>query len=178
MPGHWRREPIVVSQEIEHVPTMCGACQAVLVPLHSDYDCLAIDLEPLAQVGVADRNRSKPLCSGTRGRTEGTAGQRPQRPRAQLWEHGSSAQSGFDLECAEYTCLTSLRRSAANHGIGRKSPARLNSRNSCSSFVRLCVPEGHFVSSGHQAAHLFWCTGAGEARPRSLALPKYLRHQG
>lgn len=30
MPGHWRREPIVVSQEIEHVPTMCEACQAVL----------------------------------------------------------------------------------------------------------------------------------------------------
>jgi hypothetical protein len=30
MPGHWRREPIVVSQEIEHVPTVCGACQGVL----------------------------------------------------------------------------------------------------------------------------------------------------
>ena len=36
-----------------------------LVPLHYDYDCLAMDLKPLAQVGVADCNRSKPLCKGT-----------------------------------------------------------------------------------------------------------------
>ncbi len=30
MPGHWRRQPIVVSREIEHVPMLCGACQAAL----------------------------------------------------------------------------------------------------------------------------------------------------
>jgi transposase len=30
MPGHWRREPIVVSREIEHVPVVCEACQAAL----------------------------------------------------------------------------------------------------------------------------------------------------
>jgi len=36
-----------------------------LVPLHSDYDCLAMNLKALGQVGVADCNRSKPLCKGT-----------------------------------------------------------------------------------------------------------------
>jgi hypothetical protein len=30
MPGHWRRQPIVVSREIEHVPTVCEACQMAL----------------------------------------------------------------------------------------------------------------------------------------------------
>jgi hypothetical protein len=30
MPGHWRRQPIVVSREIEHVPTACEACQIAL----------------------------------------------------------------------------------------------------------------------------------------------------
>jgi transposase len=30
MPGHWRRQPIVVSREIEHLPMVCEACQAVL----------------------------------------------------------------------------------------------------------------------------------------------------
>jgi hypothetical protein len=30
MPGHWRRQPIVVSREIEHVPMVCEACQAAL----------------------------------------------------------------------------------------------------------------------------------------------------
>jgi hypothetical protein len=30
MPGHWRRQPIVVSQEVDHLPTVCGACQTAL----------------------------------------------------------------------------------------------------------------------------------------------------
>ena len=30
MPGHWRRQPIVVSQQIAHVPPVCQACQATL----------------------------------------------------------------------------------------------------------------------------------------------------
>ena len=30
MPGHWRREPIVASREVEHVPPVCEACQAAL----------------------------------------------------------------------------------------------------------------------------------------------------
>src|SRR5512135_3619521 len=29
-PGHWRRQPIVVSREVAHVPPVCEACQAVL----------------------------------------------------------------------------------------------------------------------------------------------------
>jgi transposase len=30
MPGHWRRQPIVVSREVEHLPMVCEACQAAL----------------------------------------------------------------------------------------------------------------------------------------------------
>jgi IS1 family transposase len=30
MPGHWRRAPIVVSREIEHVPPVCEACETAL----------------------------------------------------------------------------------------------------------------------------------------------------
>ena len=30
MPGHWRRQPIVVNREVEHVPMVCEACQAAL----------------------------------------------------------------------------------------------------------------------------------------------------
>jgi len=30
MPGHWRRQPIVVSRQVEHVPMVCEACQAAL----------------------------------------------------------------------------------------------------------------------------------------------------
>jgi transposase len=30
MPGHWRRQSIVVSREVEHLPMVCEACQAVL----------------------------------------------------------------------------------------------------------------------------------------------------
>ena len=48
-----------------------GASEGGLVPLHSDYDCLAMELKPLVQVGVADCNRSKPLCKGTRARLTG-----------------------------------------------------------------------------------------------------------
>ncbi len=34
MPGHWRRQPIVVSGEVEHVPTTCETCQAALGAAH------------------------------------------------------------------------------------------------------------------------------------------------
>ncbi len=30
MPGHWRRQPIVVNRQVEHVPMVCEACQAAL----------------------------------------------------------------------------------------------------------------------------------------------------
>src|ERR1035437_9187434 len=30
MPGHWRRQPIVVSREVEHLPMVCEACHGAV----------------------------------------------------------------------------------------------------------------------------------------------------